>query len=92
MRGFYICAYGAWDKIFYVIAMENVIWNYIRESGWSSFFSPFSTLWYIGFAINYRVHPIDYRCDDEKKKFLSWGNILLSLRSWRLRDSKNAGH
>jgi hypothetical protein len=26
------------------------------------------------------------------KKFLSWGGILVSLRSWRLHDSKNAGH
>ncbi len=33
---------------------------------------------------------IDYRCDDEKKKLL--GDILVSLRSWRLQDSKNAGH
>jgi hypothetical protein len=31
---------------------------------------------------------IDYRCDDEKKKLLSWGDILVSLRSWRLQDSK----
>ncbi len=34
---------------------------------------------------------IDYRCDDEKKKLLCWGDILV-LRSWRLQDSKNAGH
>jgi hypothetical protein len=27
-----------------------------------------------------------------KKKLLSWGDILVSLRSWRLQDSKNAGH
>jgi hypothetical protein len=30
--------------------------------------------------------------DDEEKKLLSWGDILVSLRSWRLQDSKNAGH
>ncbi len=37
--------------------------------------------------------PIDHRVDDEKKKKLSsWGDILVSLRSWRLQDSKNAGH
>jgi hypothetical protein len=27
-----------------------------------------------------------------KKKLLSLGAILVSLRSWRLQDSKNAGH
>jgi hypothetical protein len=36
-------------------------------------------------------YSIDYRCDDEKK-LLSWGNILVTLLSWRLQDSKNAGH
>jgi hypothetical protein len=25
--------------------------------------------------------PIDYRCDDEKKKLVSWGDILVSLRA-----------
>jgi hypothetical protein len=25
--------------------------------------------------------PIDYRCDDENKNLLSWGDILVSLRS-----------
>jgi hypothetical protein len=35
--------------------------------------------------------PIDYRCDNEKK-ILSWGNILILLRSWWLQGSKNAGH
>ncbi len=36
---------------------------------------------------------IDYRCDDEKKKkklVSCWRDILVSLRSWRLQDSKNA--
>ncbi len=33
---------------------------------------------------------LDYRCDDDKK-LLSWGDILVSLGSWRLQDSKNAG-
>ncbi len=27
-----------------------------------------------------------------KKTLLSWGDILVSLRRWRLQDSKNAGH
>jgi hypothetical protein len=27
-----------------------------------------------------------------KKKLLSWGDTLVSLRSWRLQDSKNGGH
>ncbi len=31
---------------------------------------------------------IDYRCDDDKKKILSWRDIVVSLRSWRLQDSK----
>jgi hypothetical protein len=26
--------------------------------------------------------PIDYRCDDGKKKLVCWGDILVSLRSW----------
>jgi hypothetical protein len=38
------------------------------------------------------LNPIDYRQDDAKKKVSSWGDILVSLRSWRLQDSKNAGH
>jgi hypothetical protein len=29
---------------------------------------------------------------EKKKKLLSWGDILASLRSGRLQDSKNAGH
>ncbi len=41
----------------------------------------------------YRIQVIDYRWDDEKKKkLLSWGDILVSLHSWQLQDSKNAVH
>ncbi len=46
--------------------------------------------WYLG-TIQELVLAVDFRCDDEKK-ILSWGDILVSLRSWRLQDSKNAGH
>jgi hypothetical protein len=28
----------------------------------------------------------------KEKKLLSWGGILVSLRSWRLQDSKDARH
>jgi hypothetical protein len=28
------------------------------------------------------IGTIDYRCDDEKKKLLSWGDIMVSLRTW----------
>jgi hypothetical protein len=27
-----------------------------------------------------------------KKKRVSWGDILVSLHTWKLQDSKNAGH
>ncbi len=38
------------------------------------------------------LETIYYRYDEIKKKLLSWGDILVSLRSWRLQDSRNAGH
>ncbi len=41
---------------------------------------------------NQAVNSIDYWLDDEKKKLFSWVDILVYLCSWRLQDSKNAGH
>ncbi len=48
----------------------------------------------ISFFVSHPHFNIDYRCDDKikYKKLFSWADILVSLRSWRLQESKNAGH
>ncbi len=38
------------------------------------------------------IQTIDATMQKKKKKLQNWGNPLVSMRSWRLKDSKNGGH
>ncbi len=78
-------------------------WGFLTKEGfktfWTTLRSPLNSVTFFSVCTIYSLWSkepkpgthIDYRCDDEKK-VSSWGDILVSLRSWRLHDSKNAGH
>jgi hypothetical protein len=60
--------------------------------GWKSQLGfPDKIFWVALRAIHQLGRTIDYRCDEEKK-LLNWGDILVRSHSWRLQDSKDAGH